>query len=86
MMVKINGIVGTFKQIDAYLMRLFTYSLFYPALEDRPQTRLAILATLIPLELVIVALLMPNDLLLLLTGPLWLNAFYEWRLWYRLRS
>jgi hypothetical protein len=84
-MLKINGVVNHFKQFDAYLMRLFTYSLFYPALEDRPQTRLAILATLIPLELDIVAVLMPNNLLLLLTGPLWLNAFYEWRLWYRLR-
>ena len=85
MMLKINGIVNMFKQIDDHLMRLFTNSLLYPALEDRPQTRLAILATLIPVELVIVALLLPNNLLLLLTLPLWLNAFYEWRLWYRLR-
>jgi hypothetical protein len=81
----INGIVDAFKQVDDHLMRLFTYSLLYPAVEDRPQTRLAILATLIPLELAIVAVLVPNDLLLLLTLPLLLNALYEWRLWYRLR-
>lgn len=85
MIFKIDAIIGTFRQIDEFLMGVFSYSLFYPALEDRPQTRLAVLATLIPLELVIVALLVSNDLLLLLTFPLWVNAFYEWRLWHRMR-
>ncbi len=85
-MLKIDGIIDTFRQVDEQLLRVFTYSLFYPTLEDRPQTRLAILATLFPLELVLVALILENELLLILTIPLWLNAFYEWRLWHRLRK
>jgi hypothetical protein len=85
LMLKIDSIIDTFKQLDEQLLRLFTYSLFYSSWEDRPQTRLAILATLFPLNLALVALILPNHLLLILTVPLWLNAFYEWRLWYRLK-
>ena len=77
--------MDTIKQIDQLLMQLFTYSFFYSTLEDRPQTRLAIVATLIAVEIAIVALILQNNLLLTITLPLWLNAFYEWRLWYRLR-
>jgi hypothetical protein len=77
---------GTIKQIDAHLMRWLTYSLFYPEPKDRPQTRLAVLATLVPAEIAIVGFLLPSHLLLLLTLPFWLNAVYEWRLWYHLRG
>jgi hypothetical protein len=79
-------VFGTIKQIDARLMRWLTYSLLYPEPKERPQTRLAVLATLVPVEIAIVGLLLPNNLLLLLTFPFWLNAFYEWRLWYHLRG
>ncbi len=79
-------IMSTIKRIDEQLMRLLTYSFFYPNLEDRPQTRLAILATLIPVEITVVAVILPYNLLLGLSLPFWLVALYEWRLWYRLRK
>lgn len=73
------------KRIDEKLMDLLTYSLFYPDLDDRPQTRIAILPTLIAVEITIFAVTLQNNLLLAATVPFWLIAFYEWRLWFRLR-
>ncbi|MEW5960280.1 MAG: hypothetical protein AB1801_21350 [Chloroflexota bacterium] len=86
MILKISGLFDTFKQLDEQLLRLFTFSPFYPTLEDRPQTWLAILATLFALNLSLVALILQNNWLLVLSGPLWLNAFYQWRLWIRRRG
>ncbi len=73
------------EQIDDLLMRLLTFSFFYPDLEDRPQTSLTVLATLVAVEVTLVAMLWPDTWLLILALPFWLNAIYEWRLWYRLR-
>jgi uncharacterized protein (DUF58 family) len=54
--------------------------------EERPQTRLAMLATLIPTNLLILAVILQFRIGLILTAPLWLIAVYEWRLWYRLQK
>jgi hypothetical protein len=77
--------LGVFKKIDDALMRLVTYDIFYVAPNSRPQTRIALLATLIPLEIVVVARTLQNDILVAITFPLWVLAVYQWRLWYRLR-
>lgn len=74
------------RDVDNRLMQLLTYSFFYPDLDERPQTRLAIMATLIPTNLLILALTLQFRIGLILTLPFWLNAFYEWRLWYRLQK
>ena len=73
------------RQIDERVMHLFTFSLFYPDPEERPQTRLAMLATLVPLDISILGIALQNRLTMLLTVPLWFIALCEWRLWYRLR-
>ena len=78
--------MNTVRDIDNKLMRLLTYSFFYPDMEERPQTRLAMLATLIPSNLLILAVILQYRIGVILTGPLWLVAFYEWRLWYRLQK
>lgn len=83
--LKLGGVFNSIKQIDAMLLRFLTYSIFYPDLHERPQTRLAVLATLIPLNISILALTLESILALSLTLPLWVVAFYEWRLWYWLR-
>jgi len=74
------------RDVDNKLMQLLTYSFFYPDLDERPQTRLAIMATLIPTNLLILALTLQFRIGLILTLPFWLNAIYEWRLWYRLQK
>jgi len=74
------------RDVDNKLMQWLTYSLFYPELDERPQTRLAILATLIPTNLLVLAITLQSRIGFILTLPLWLIAFYEWRLWYRLQK
>ena len=78
--------MNTVRNIDNKLMQLLTYSFFYPDLEERPQTRLAILATLVPTNFLLLAVILQYRIGLILTGPLWLIAVYEWRLWYRLQK
>ena len=72
------------RSIDEKLMRLLTCR--YHDLDNRAQTKIAIVSTLIPT-------LMTIDVITSGFGPLntmgilyWLPAFYEWRLWYRLRK
>ena len=84
--LKLRELANTVRQVDEKLMRLVTYSIFYPDPNERPQTRLAILATLLPLNISILAIALENSLALSLTLPLWLITLYEWRLWYRLRK
>lgn len=74
------------RSIDEKLMRLLTYNWRYRDLDNRPQTRIVIVSTLIPT-------LMTIDVMTSGFSPLntmgilyWLPAFYEWRLWYRLRK
>lgn len=86
MLTHIDETMNTIKRIDEQLMHLFTYSFFYPDLEDRPHIKLAILATLISLEITVVAVILRHNFLLGLSLPLWVMALYEWRLWYRLRK
>jgi len=78
--------MNTVRDIDNKLMQLLTYSFFYPDLEERPQTRLAMLATLVPTNLLFLAVILQSTIGVILTGPLWLIAFYEWRLWVRLQK
>ena len=84
--LKLEEFFNSIKQIDAMLLHFLTYSIFYPDLQARPQTRLAVLATLIPLNISILALALESIVALTLTLPLWVVAFYEWRLWYWLRK
>ncbi len=83
--LKLGGVFNSVKQIDAMLFRFLTYSIFYPDLQERPQTRLAVLATLIPLNISILAIALESVVTLSLTLPLWIVAIYEWRLWCWLR-
>jgi hypothetical protein len=78
--------MNTVRNIDNKLMQLLTYSFFYPDPEERPQMRLAMLATLIPSNLLILAVILQSRVGVILSGSLWLIAFYEWRLWVRLQK
>jgi hypothetical protein len=78
--------MNTVRDIDNKLMQLLTYSFFYPDPEERPQTRLAMLATLVPANLLFLAVSLQSGIGVILTGPLWLIAIYEWRLWVRLQK
>jgi len=74
------------RSIDEKLMRLLTYNWWYHDLDNRPQTRIAALVTLTAI-LITVAAITSNLSPLTAIGILfWLPAFYEWRLWYRLRK
>lgn len=83
--LKLGGVFNAFKQIDAMLLRFLTYSIFYPDLQERPQTRLTVMATLIPLNISILAIALESVVALSLTLPLWIVAIYQWRLWCWLR-
>lgn len=78
--------VNSIRQVDAHLLRWSVYSRLYPDPAGRPQTRLALLLTLIALELTLVASMLRHTLLLVLALPLWLSTLAEWRLWFCLKD
>ncbi len=86
--------MNTMRNIDEKLMRLLTYNLWYHDLDNRPQTRIAIMVTVAAIlltfsqTLLVWINLIPYIALIATVLCLftWLVTFYEWRLWYRLRK
>ncbi len=74
------------KQIDEALLNLLTFVFLYPDFENRPQTKIASLSTLMAVEVTLFAVLLESDWLTVIALPFWLKVFYEWRLWLRLRN
>jgi len=82
------------RNIDEKLMRLLTYNLWYHDLDNRPQTKIAVIATIVAILITVsmtrIALLglvrymVPIAIVICSFG--WLDTFYQWRLWYRLRK
>ena len=74
------------RSIDEKLMRLLTYNWRYHDLDNRPQTRIATLLTLTAIWITAAAITSSYSPLTGIGILFWLPAFYEWRLWYRLRK
>ncbi len=74
------------RSIDEKLMRLLTCNWRYRDLDNRSQTKIAIVSTLIPTLMTIDVITSGFSLLNIIGILYWLPAFYEWRLWYRLRK
>jgi hypothetical protein len=74
------------RKADETLMRLMTINWRYRKLEDRPQMRIAVLVTMAALGITLMAMNSPNTTWRVLCILLWLSTFYEWRLWYKLKS
>jgi len=82
------------RNIDEKLMRLLTYNSWYHDLNNRPQTRIAILGTIAAIlitvsmigiaSLGLVRYMVP--IAIVLCSLVWLSTLYHWRLWYRLRK
>ena len=82
------------RDIDEKLMRLLTYNLWYHDLDNRPQTRIAILVTIAAILITVsmigiasmglVRYIVP--IAIVICSLVWLATLYEWRLWYRLRK
>ena len=72
--------------VDETLMRVMTFNWRYRRLEDRPQTKLAVSATVLALIITYVVLTSPAFIWRVFAFLMWLNTFYEWRLWYKLRK
>jgi hypothetical protein len=76
------------RQIDEFLLRVFTFNSRYKRFEERPQTTLALVSTFVLLMVLLGSFV--GD------GPAWigilsivvmgLSTIYEWRLWVRLRK
>jgi hypothetical protein len=77
-------ILRSISKVDEVLMRLMTYNWRYRRLEDRPQTKLAVLATILASGVTFLALNSSFIFWRIMCIVGWLSAFYEWRLWYRL--
>ncbi|GEM_PF-3203890 len=84
--------MNTIRSIDAKLMRLLTFNWRYRHLDNRPQTTIAALVTLGAIWTSVGMIHFKRQPVpLILIGLFccllfWLCAFYEWRLWYRLRQ
>jgi FlaA1/EpsC-like NDP-sugar epimerase len=73
------------KKADETLMRLMTANWRYRRLEDRPQTRIAVVSTIVAVWTTAYAILSGYTVLRILCIFFVMSAFYEWRLWYRLK-
>ena len=82
------------RNIDEKLMRLLTYNLWYHDLNNRPQTRNAILGTIVAILITISMIEIASlglirymvPIAIVLCSLVWLSTLYHWRLWYRLRK
>ena len=82
------------RNIDEKLMRLLTYNLWYHDLDNRPQTKIAVMVTIVAIlitvsmigiaSLGLVRYMVP--IAIVLCSLVWLSTLYHWRLWYRLRK
>lgn len=82
------------RNIDEKLMRLLTCNLWYRDLDKRPQTRIAIMATIAAIGVTVSAIGIVSTASIRYIIPIetaicfliWLDIVYQWRLWYRLRK
>ena len=82
------------RNIDEKLMRLLTYNLWYHDLDNRPQTKIAVMVTIVAILITVsmigiasmglVRYMVP--IAIVLCSLVWLSNLYHWRLWYRLRK
>jgi len=82
------------RNIDEKLMRLLTYNLWYHDLDNRPQTKIAVMVTIVAILITVSMIEIASmglvryivPIAIVICSLLWLTIFYEWRLWYRLRK
>jgi len=89
-MIELRRPLSTIRSIDEKLMRLLTVNWRYRDLDNRPQTRIAAVVTLAAISWTVAAIHVKSHpgivISLFCCLGFWLCAFYEWRLWYRLRE
>ena len=84
--------MNVIRGIDEGLMRLLTFNWRYRDLDHRPQTIIAGLVTLGAIWISVAMIHFKRQPVPIIVVGLfccllfWLCAFYEWRLWYRLRE